>query len=174
MATNVAQSPTPILQFLSNSGLMNVGGSLLTQVGGVNYPTWQDAAALTPLPNPIPLNSRGEISNSSAYPSRYISRKALSTSSPYDANGNQIWVDDNVVAQGTSATGQMTDEGPFIAGTHFDAWHHHEPDARRLLRREVQSMGSVRRGIARRGYLQPERLHADVQHPIPVGVQEVM
>lgn len=120
MATNVAQSPTPILQFLSNAGLMNVGGSLLTQVGGVNYPTWQDAAALTPLPNPIPLNSRGEISNSSGVSvPLYLAQGVVYQFTLFDAQGNQIWVDDNVVAQGTSATGQMTDEGPFTAGATF-------------------------------------------------------
>lgn len=120
MGTSVAQSPTPILQFLSNAGLMNVGGSLLTQVGGVNYPTWQDAAGATPLPNPIPLNSRGEISNTSGVSvPLYLAQGVVYQFTLYDANGNQIWVDDNVVAQGTAATGQMTDEGPFTAGPTF-------------------------------------------------------
>jgi hypothetical protein len=120
MGTSVAQSPTPILQFLSNSGLMNVGGSLLTQVGGVNYPTWQDAAGMTPLPNPIPLNSRGEISNTSGVSvPLYLAQGVVYQFTLLDAFGNQIWVDDNVTAQGSTATGQMTDEGPFSAGPTF-------------------------------------------------------
>jgi hypothetical protein len=120
MATSVAQSPTPILQFLSNAGLMNVGGSLLTQVGGVNYPTWQDPAGATALPNPIPLNSRGEISNTSGVSvPLYLAQGVVHQFTLYDALGNQIWVDENVVAQGTTATGQMTDEGPFLAGPTF-------------------------------------------------------
>lgn len=118
--TSVAQSPTPILQFLSNAGQMNVGGSLLTQVGGVNYPTWQDAAGSTPLPNPIPLNSRGEISNTSGVSvPLYLAQGVVYQFTLLDARGNQIWVDSNVMAQGTAATGQMTDEGPFLAGPTF-------------------------------------------------------
>jgi hypothetical protein len=120
MAQSVAQAPTPILQFFSNAGLMNVGGSLLTQVGSVNYPTWQDAAGTTPLPNPIPLNSRGEISNTSGVSSElYLAQGVTYTLTLKDASGNQIWVANNVTAQGTSATGQMTDEGPFLAGPNF-------------------------------------------------------
>lgn len=120
MGTSVAQSPTPILQFLSNAGLMNVGGSLLTQVGGVNYPTWQDAAGLTPLPNPIPLNSRGEISNTSGVSSElFLATGVTYTFTLYDALSNLIWVAPNVTAQGFAAVGTMTDEGPFTAGPTF-------------------------------------------------------
>lgn len=120
MGTSVAQAPTPILQFFSNAGLMNVGGSLLTQVGSVNYPTFQDAAGTIPLPNPIPLNSRGEISNTSGVSSElYLAQGVTYTLTLKDASGNQIWTANNVTAQGTSATGQMTDEGPFLAGPTF-------------------------------------------------------
>lgn len=120
MATSVAQSPTPILNFLNNAGQMNVGGSLLTQVGGVNYPTFQDAAGAIPLPNPIPLNSRGEISNTSGVSCElYLAQGVAYTLTLKDANGNQIWTANNVTAQGTAATGQMTDEGPFLAGPNF-------------------------------------------------------
>jgi hypothetical protein len=120
MATSVAQAPTPILQFLNNAGQMNVGGKLLTQVGSVNYPTWQDSGAATPLPNPIPLNSRGEISNTSGVSSElFLAAGVVYTFTLYDANGNQIWVAENVTAQGSAAVGQMTDEGPFTAGPTF-------------------------------------------------------
>lgn len=82
----------PILQFFNNSGAPNVGGSLLTQVGGINYPTYQDAAGLVPLPNPIPLNSRGEVSNSSGVSSQlYLDSDVNYTLTLYDAFGNQIW-----------------------------------------------------------------------------------
>lgn len=111
MGTNVALSPTPILQFLNNAGLMNAGGSLLTQVGGVNYPTWQDAAGSIPLPNPIPLNSRGEISNTSGVSvPLYLAAGVNYAATLYDAGGNQIWVNPSLIAQGSAATGQMTDE----------------------------------------------------------------
>lgn len=120
MGTSVAPAPVMILQFLNNAGQMNVGGKLLTQVGGVNYPTFQDAAGLTPLPNPIPLNSRGEISNTSGVSCQlFLSQGVTYTITLLDAWGNQIWVAENVVAQGSAQTGQMTDEGPFVAGPTF-------------------------------------------------------
>jgi hypothetical protein len=115
----VSLAPTPILQFLNNAGQMNAGGSLLTQVGGVNYPTFQDAAGSTPLPNPIPLNSRGEISNSSGVSSELFLLNGVSyTFTLFDSNNNQIWVAENVQNAGPS-TGTMTDEGPFTAGPTF-------------------------------------------------------
>ena len=91
MATSVAPAPPLILQFLNNAGLPNVGGSLLTQVGGVNYPTFQDAAGSTPLPNPIPLNSRGEISNTSGVSSQlFMSDSVVYQCTLKDAFGNVV------------------------------------------------------------------------------------
>ncbi|WP_124570175.1 hypothetical protein [Burkholderia sp. Bp8984] len=91
MSTQVFLAPTPILAFLNNAGQPNAGGSVLTQVGGVNYPTYQDAAGTTPLPNPIPLNSRGEISNSSGISSQlFLAAGVTYVFTLYDANGNQI------------------------------------------------------------------------------------
>lgn len=118
--TAVALSPPVILQFLNNAGQMNVGGSLLTQVGSVNYPTWQDPAGMTALPNPIPLNSRGEISNTSGVSCELFLAAGVSyTFTLKDALGNTIWTASNVTAQGTAAVGTMTDEGPFTAGPTF-------------------------------------------------------
>lgn len=54
--------PTPILQFFDNAGNPARNGSVLTQVGGVNAATFSDINLTVPLPNPIPLNSRGEAS----------------------------------------------------------------------------------------------------------------
>jgi hypothetical protein len=90
MAT-VGIAPTPILQFFNNAGQPNVGGSVLTQVGGVNYATYQDAAGTIPLPNPIPLNSRGEISNSSGQSCQlFLVAGVTYVFTQYDPLGNQI------------------------------------------------------------------------------------
>ena len=43
MAT-VSITPAPILQFFNNLGQPNAGGSVLTQVGGINTITYKDAA----------------------------------------------------------------------------------------------------------------------------------
>ena len=89
--TAVLLSPSPILQFFNNSGQPNAGGSLLTQVGGVNYPTYQDSAGTIPLPNPIPLNSRGEVSNSSGTSVQlFLTAGVTYTFTLYDANNNQL------------------------------------------------------------------------------------
>lgn len=116
---SVAPAPVLIMQFLNNAGTPNVGGSVLTQVGGVNFPTFQDAAGSTPLPNPIPLNSRGEISNTSGVSCQlFLTEGVTYTFTLKDAFGNAIWTADNVQAQGAE-TGTMTDEGPFVAGPRF-------------------------------------------------------
>lgn len=126
MAT-VAPAPALILQFLNNAGVPNVGGSILTQVGGVNYPTYQDAAGMTALPNPIPLNSRGEISNTSGVSSQlFLAQGVTYVFTLKDASGNTIWTANNVTAQG-GQVGTLNDENGsdgtpgFKAGADFTA-----------------------------------------------------
>jgi len=88
---SVSLSPPGILQFFDNRGLPNVGGTLLTQVGGVNYATYQDSGGTTALPNPIPLNSRGEISNAAgASQQLFLVLGVTYTCTLYDVNGNQL------------------------------------------------------------------------------------
>ena len=105
MAT-VLLSPSPIIQFFNNSGQPNAGGSLLTQVGGVNYPTYQDSAGTIPLPNPIPLNARGEVSNSSGTSVPLYLAPVNYVFTLYDLNGNQIWQVTNFSASGKSSSYQ--------------------------------------------------------------------
>jgi hypothetical protein len=91
MTNLVALAPSPILSFLDNSGRPNAGGTLLTQVGGVNYPTYQDALGAIPLPNPIPLNSRGEISNAAGVSCQlFLTAGVAYTFTLYDVYGNQL------------------------------------------------------------------------------------
>ncbi len=85
--------PVPILQFFSNDGNPAVGGSVLTQIGGSNAATYQDVGLTTPLPNPIPLNSRGEVSTSfGASAQCFLTPNQVYTFTLFDANGNQLWV----------------------------------------------------------------------------------
>jgi len=91
MTTAVTIAPAPILQFFNNLGAPNVGGSILTQVGGLNYATYQDSAGTVPLPNPIPLNSRGEISNAAGISCQlFLDNSATYTFTLFDVNGNQL------------------------------------------------------------------------------------
>src|SRR6266853_2693843 len=91
MGASVSLVAPPVLQFFSNSGLPNVGGTLLTQVGGVNYPTYQDSAGTIALPHPIPLNSRGEVSNAAGVSSQlFLVQGVTYAFTLFDALGNQI------------------------------------------------------------------------------------
>jgi hypothetical protein len=91
MTTSVSISPTGIQQFFDNCGRFNAGGSVLTQVGGINYATYQDAAGTIPLPNPIPLNSRGEVSNAAGVSCQlFLVNGVTYTFTLYDFLGNQI------------------------------------------------------------------------------------
>jgi hypothetical protein len=91
MAVAVTIAPVAIQQFFANNDEFNVGGSILTQVGGVNYPTYQDSAGIIALPNPIPLNSRGEISNMvGATCQLFLQQGVVYTFTMFDAGGNQL------------------------------------------------------------------------------------
>jgi hypothetical protein len=92
MTTGVLATP-PILAFTLNNGQLAAGGSILTQVGGVNAATYQDSGRTTPLPNPIPLNSRGEVSNAAGASCQlFLTPNQVYTFTLFDASGNQIWV----------------------------------------------------------------------------------
>jgi hypothetical protein len=94
MTTGVVAAP-PILQFTLNNGQLAVNGSILTQVGGVNTATYADSGLTTPLPNPIPLNSRGEISDANGNSKQlFLTPNTIYTFTLYDGpngTGNQIW-----------------------------------------------------------------------------------
>ncbi|SRR6266436_2918422 len=115
MAAVVSLVAPPVLQFFNNLGVPNAGGSLLTQVGGINTATYQDSAGTIPLPNPIPLNSRGEVSNAAGISSQlFLIQGSIYTFILYDAAGNQI--DTFTYAVGIS-TGLATQSSFTPAGT---------------------------------------------------------
>ena len=108
MAQAVNLAPTPILQFFNNLGQPNVNGTLLTQVGGINYPTYQDALGNFPLPNPIPLNSRGEVSNASGISSQlFLQQNVTYTFTLFDAAGNQLNQSQTILAPNNSNGGNI-------------------------------------------------------------------
>jgi len=102
--TTVSLCSVPTLQFFDNRGVPAAGGSVLTQVGGVNYPTYQDSGGATALPNPIPLNARGEISNATGATCQlFLVTGQTYTFTVYDANSNQLDSFAYMVAAATSA-----------------------------------------------------------------------
>jgi hypothetical protein len=103
--TTVALTQDPILQFFSTStGAPLAGGTLLTQVGGVNYPTYSDAAGTVPLPNPIVLNSRGEVAtNAGDSTPLYTVPNVAYTYTLSDSLGNVIWTAPNITTAPSAA-----------------------------------------------------------------------
>ena len=92
MTTGVVCTP-PILQFFDNNGNVLAGGSVLTQVGGVNTATYSDSGLTTALPNPIPLNARGEVSTAAGASSQlFLTPNTVYTFTVSDSGGNQIYV----------------------------------------------------------------------------------
>lgn len=86
-------SPVPILQFFGNDGSPLAGGSVLTTVGGINTTAYQDVGLTIPLPNPIPLNSRGEVSSAAgASQQLFLTPNVVYTFTFSDSSGNQQWV----------------------------------------------------------------------------------
>lgn len=104
MGVSVVACPTPVLQFFDNAGRPAAGGSVLTQVGGVNYPTYADSGGTIPLPNPIPLNSRGEVSTASGVTSQlFLAASTIYTFTLSDKNGNQLNQATYVAGTGSSS-----------------------------------------------------------------------
>lgn len=108
MSVSVALSPVAILQFFDNTGKPAVGGSLQTQVGGINYATYSDSLGTIPLPNPIPLNSRGEVSTAAGASSELFLQTGVSyTFTLFDGpngTGNQLWSVGNITTPGSANT----------------------------------------------------------------------
>lgn len=103
---NVVACPMPILAFLNNQGQPNAGGTLLTQVGSVNFPTYSDSAGTDPLPNPIPLNSRGEVSTANGISSQlFVVPNTIYAFTLFDSGGNQI--DSFGYVNGVQLTGEQ-------------------------------------------------------------------
>lgn len=97
--TIVSLSADPILAFYDSAGAPLVGGTLLTQVSGTAYPTYSDAAGTIPLPNPITLNSRGEIATASGISTpMFVVPSVAYTYTLSDALGNTIWTSPNITS----------------------------------------------------------------------------
>lgn len=131
MATGVA-CPLLIPQFFFNNGQLAAGGSVLTQVGGVNAATYQDIGLTTPLPNPINLNSRGEIANGAGASCQlFLTPNTVYTFTLFDGpngTGNQInvytYVNGIQIVQSQSTIGALLYPPlPSEGGTVVNSWY---------------------------------------------------
>lgn len=82
--------PNPKQQFFDNNGLPLVGGKIYTYDAGTTNPkdTYVDDGGVTPQPNPVPLNARGEPVNAVRWSGNYYIEV-------FDALGNLIYTVDD-------------------------------------------------------------------------------
>jgi hypothetical protein len=87
-----------------NNNLPLIGGMLLTQASGVNYPTYIEPTGTVANTNPIILNNRGEIATSSGTSvPLYVQQNIAYTFTLFDSLGNQIWATPAITAPATIA-----------------------------------------------------------------------
>lgn len=104
-------SPTPVQQFFDDNGDLLVGGQLFVYQGGTvsKQSAFTDDTGDTPLPNPIVLNSRGEVAPSAEGTScglwldpTLTYKLVLAPATDTDPPTNAIWTIDNIVSPQSS------------------------------------------------------------------------
>jgi parallel beta-helix repeat protein len=99
MTTGVLLTP-PVVAFAFNNGQLAAGGYVQFTVGGTLTAIYADSGLTTPLPNPVPLNSRGEISNAAGASCQcFLQPNIVYVATLFDGQGatpptffgNQIW-----------------------------------------------------------------------------------
>jgi hypothetical protein len=99
MSTSVSLAAVAVQQFFDDNGNPLAGGTVTPMVGGIPYPTYSDPAGTVPLPNPIVLNSRGEIATAAgASTPWYVASGVSYTFLLQDALGNTIESPGNIIA----------------------------------------------------------------------------
>lgn len=107
MAGTMVLAPSPVLQFFDNAGHPLTGGLLFTYAAGTTtkQSTFTDDTGNTALPNPIVLNSRGEVAPSAVSASCGLwldpsleYKFVLTAATAGDPPTSQFWTVDNVVS----------------------------------------------------------------------------
>lgn len=107
MAGTMVLAPSPVLQFFDNAGHPLTGGLLFCYAAGTTTKqnAFTDESGNTALPNPIVLNSRGEVAPSSTSASCGLwldpslqYKFVLAPATAGDPPTSQIWSVDNVVS----------------------------------------------------------------------------
>jgi hypothetical protein len=107
MAGTMVLAPSPVLQFFDNNGALLAGGLLFTYAGGTTtkQAAFTDNTGNTALPNPIVLNSRGEVAPSSTGASCGLwldpsleYKFVLAPATAGDPPTSQFWTVDHVVS----------------------------------------------------------------------------
>jgi microcystin-dependent protein len=107
MSGTMVLAPTPVLQFFDDNGVLLSGGLLFSYAAGTTtkQSCFTDSTGDTSLPNPIVLNSRGEVAPSATSASCGLwldpsleYKFVLAPSTAGDPPTSQFWTVDNVVS----------------------------------------------------------------------------
>ena len=123
-------SPLPVQQFFDNNGNLLAGGQLFLYAAGTTTPqaAYTDSTGATPLPNPVILNSRGEVAPSATGTScglwlnptlgyKIILAPANDTNPPT----NSIWTVDQVVSPQAAILAVLAEYEASLAGVPIGA-----------------------------------------------------
>lgn len=118
-------APNAVQQFFDDNGHLLVGGKLFTYEAGtvVKQNVYTDSAGGTPLPNPIILNSRGEVAPSAMGSSCGLwmdptleYKFVLAPADDTDPPTNAIWTVDNIVSPQAAILAALAAYEATIAG----------------------------------------------------------
>lgn len=125
LAGTMFLAPNAVLQFFDNNGEPLVGGKLFIYAAGTTtkQPGFTDATGNTPLPDPIILNVRGEVSPSATGAAcglwldpTLAYKFVLSPPNDTDPPTNSYWTVDNIVSADAAVLAALAEYEATIAG----------------------------------------------------------
>lgn len=123
-------APSPVLQFFDNNGAPLTGGLLFSYAAGTTtkQSCFTDATGNTPLPNPVVLNSRGEVAPSATSASCGLwldpsleYKFVLAPATAGDPPTAQFWTIDNVVSPESAVLAALASYEATIGGVPIGA-----------------------------------------------------
>jgi microcystin-dependent protein len=123
--TTMILSPTPVEQYTDASGVLLVGGQLFTYAAGTTTKqnAYTDSSGATQLPNPIILNTRGEVAPSATGTScglwldpTLAYKFVLAPATDTDPPTAPIWTVDNIVSSQSAILAALAAYEASIAG----------------------------------------------------------
>lgn len=128
--TTMYLSPLPVQQFTDNNGALLAGGQLFLFAAGTTTPqaAFTDSGGGTPLPNPVILNSRGEVAASAVGTSSGLwlnptlaYKIVLAPANDTNPPTNPFWTIDQVVSPQAAILAALAEYEASIAGVPIGA-----------------------------------------------------
>jgi len=130
MAGTMVLAPSPVLQFFDNNGALLAGGLLFCYAGGTTtkQSAFTDNTGNTALPNPIVLNSRGEVAPSATSASCGLwldpsleYKFVLAPATAGDPPTSQFWTVDHIVSPEAAILAALQQYEATIGGVQIGA-----------------------------------------------------